>query len=596
MRRILAIGLRGLRTFALIAVLPLSASAAPAQERPWQQISDPTAAQLAANFTAPPPEYSTQFDCGFSDSRTRAEMGAMLDRAKVVHVQAAYIEPGRGNSPYLSPGYFAAVKILVEEAKKRNMRLWFDDDGTYPSGFAGGKFSNERPDLRMEGLAAPRHVAVTAGQQYAYKLETGTICVLAVNRDTAATQVLDSSSGAVNWTVPAGNWEIVLPKWQFRSGTVHSSNGGSPSLMDYLNPEAGKQFVQWTFDAYKEAVGDEMGKTVLGFRGDEPHVSSNMGAFNPWSPVLLGEFQNRKGYDLRPYLATISSITLGGRGAPTAPFSLDETHRVYADFCDVWSDLYGENFFGREGKWCAENHVEMQTHIEHEENLPNLAGAEGDFFKCMRGLQIPGIDTIQHQIWHDVVADFPKLASSSTHLNGHPRAMCEAFAAYKPAPDVKEAGWILNHLLVNGVNRVEYMGLQGTGPLRSFYGDPGFPTLSAHVNRLCYLLGEGRPAAQVGVYIPSSSFWFNDRAANTAFLALVHQLLQHQRDLDFVDEYALAKTLKLQGPALVNLSGQGYRAILVPPVTAISQAALDNLQAFSKAGGKVIFFGSTPSS
>ena len=65
--------------------------------------------------------------------------------------------------------------------------------------------------------------------------------------------------------------------------------------MDYLNPEAGKLFVQWTFDAYKQAVGDEMGKTVLGFRGDEPHVSSNMGAFNPWSPVLLGRVSEAQG-------------------------------------------------------------------------------------------------------------------------------------------------------------------------------------------------------------------------------------------------------------------------------------------------------------
>ena len=45
---------------------------------------------------------------------------------------------------------------------------------------------------------------------------------------------------------------------------------------------------------------------------------------------------------------------------------------------------------------------------------------------------------------------------------------------------------------------------------------------------------------------------------------------------------------------LVNLSGQSYRAILVPPVDAISKAALDNLKAFAKAGGKVIFFGSAP--
>jgi hypothetical protein len=589
-----------MKTFAQILMSLLLVSGASAQERPWQQISDPTADQLAANFATPPAEYSAQFDCGFSDTRTREAIGATLDRAKSVGVQAAFIEPGRGNSPYLSPGYFDAVKVLVEEAKKRNMKLWFDDDGGYPSGFAGGKFSVERPDLRMKALAAPQRVTVTNGQQYASKLDAQTICVLAVNRDTGAAQVLDSSSGTVNWTVPAaGNWEIALPRFQFRSGPTRSANNsngqknGEHSLMDFLNPESNKLFDQWTFDAYKQAIGDELGKTVLGFRGDEPSFG-----FNPWSPVLLAEFQKRKGYDLRPYLATVASINIGGRGgrggAAPAGVNLDESHRVFADYYDVWSDLFGENFFGGEGRWAAENHVEIQMHIEHEENLPGLATADGDFFKCLRSVQVPGIDTIWHQIWHDVTADFPKLASSATHLNGNPRAMCEAFAAYNPVPDLKEATWILNHLMVLGINRIEYMGLQGTGPFRNFYGDPGFPAVSLYVNRATYALGEGRPAAQIGVYIPSSSFWFNDSAANTSFLAIVHQLLQHQRDLDFVDEYALSKTLKLQGSELINQSGQAYRAIVVPPVDAISKAALDNLRAFAKAGGKVIFLGNAP--
>ena len=583
-----------MKTLALLAVLLTFASGALAQERPWQQMTDPTVSQVVAGFAAPAPEYSSQFDCGFSDTRTREAIGATLDRAKALGVQAAYIEPGRGNSPYLSAGYFTAVKMLVEEAKKRNMKLWFDDDGGYPSGFAGGKITVDRPDLRMEALAAPQRVNVTAGQQYSARVPAGTICVLAVNRDTGKAQVLDSSSGSVNWTVPAGNWEIDMPRSQFRSGPTRSANNSNGaknnehSLMDFLNPEADKLFAQWTFDAYKQAIGDEMGKTVLGFRGDEPAFG-----FNPWSPAILDEFQKRKGYDLRPYLATVAAITIGGRGGAAGPASvnLDENHRVFADYYDVWSDLFGENFFGTEGKWCAANNVEMQMHIEHEEILPQLATADGDFFKCMRSPQVPGIDTIWHQIWHDVVADFPKLASSATHLNGHPRAMCEAFAAYNPVPDIKEAGWILNHLMVLGINRIEYMGLGGQG---RFYSDPGFLPLSAHVNRLSYLMGEGRPAAQVGVYIPSSSFWFNDSAADVSFRGIVHELMQHQRDLDFVDEYALSKTLKLQGGELINQSGQAYRAILIPPVDAISKAALDNLRAFAKAGGKVIFFGNAP--
>jgi len=308
-----------MRIFALIAVLLMLASGALAQDRPWQRITDPTAAQLVAGFVAPAPEYSSQFDWGFGDQTTRDVMGATLDHAKSLGVQAAFVEPKAGKSPYLSPGYFDAVKILVEEARKRNMRLWFDDDGGYPSGFCGGKFATDRPDLRMQGLAAPQRIAVTTGQQYSYKMDAATICVLAVNRDTGKAQVLDSSTGSVSWTVPAGNWDIVLPRWQFRSGSTHSANGGSPSLLDYLNPEADKLFAQWTFDGYKQAVGDEMGKTVLGFRGDEPHVSSNMGAFNPWSPGLLDEFQKRKGYDLRPYLATVAAITIGTRGGAAGP-------------------------------------------------------------------------------------------------------------------------------------------------------------------------------------------------------------------------------------------------------------------------------------
>jgi hypothetical protein len=586
-----------MRTYASIVVSLLLVGPALAQERPWQQISDPTAAQLAAHFAAPPSEYGSQFDWGFSDKLTREAMAGILDHAKSLGVMGAFVEPKPGNSPYLSPGYFAAVRIVVEEAKKRDMHLWFDDDGGYPSGFAGGKFTVERPDLRSMALTS-QHISVTAGQQYSYKLEPGTICVLAVNRDTGKAQVLDSSSGAVNWTVPAGNWEIVLPYAVFRSGPTRSANNpsgakdGTHALMDYLNPEANKLFDQWTFDAYKQVVGDELGKTVLGFRGDEPGFG-----FGPWSPSLLAEFQKRKGYDLRPYLATITSISIGGGGrgaAAPATVNLDEGHRVFADYYDVWSDLFSENFFDTEAKWCADNHVEMQTHVVNEEILPRLASSDGDFFKCMRNIQVPGVDTIWHQIWHDVVADFPKLASSAAHLNGHPRAMAEAFAAYNPVPDLKEAGWILNHLLVQGINRIEYMGLGGPGTGRAFYGDPGFPAVSAHVNRVSYVLGEGRPTAQIGVYIPSTSFWFNDAAANTAFVAIVHQLLQHQRDLDYVDEYALSKSLKLQGKELINQSGQAYRAILIPPVDAISKAALGNLQAFAKAGGKVIFFGSAP--
>ncbi len=617
----------------------LCAASLSAQDRPWQKISNPTAAELAANFVAPPSVYSSQVTWGWNGVMTREVIARDLDRLLSMNIHQAWIEPGRNpEAPYLSPAYFANVKIAVEEAKQRDMHLWFDDDGGYPSGFAGGKFTLERPDLDMKALAAAEQVPVAPGESFSRPLDGKTIGVVALNVDTGETQLIEPKAGRVEWTAPAtGHWAVALSRWVFRSGVTKSANNKSGtkdaehSLMDFLAPEADRLFITWTFEAYKQAVGDEFGKTLLGFRGDEASFG-----FNPWTPDFPAEFQKRKGYDIRPYLPAVAAIQIGrgGRGnaAPVA-INLDAAHRAFADYCDVWSDLFGQNFFSAGAQWCAANNVEMQYHIEHEEILPQLAISNGDFFKCMRDIQVPGIDVIWHQLWHDVVADFPKLASSATHLNGHPQSMSESFAAMSgnyPAPNLEEAGWILNHQIALGITHFEFMSMgastpRGAGgpggpagarrggpppadptqpaaplargvatPGYRYINDPKFPAVAQYVNRTTFVLGQGRPAAQIGVYIPSSSFWFGDSSANRSFLATVHALLEHQRDVDFVDDYALAQSLRLQGGELVNLSGQGYRGIVIPPVDAISKAALDTLKAFAKAGGKVIFLGDAP--
>ena len=615
-------------------ILPLLCLAAVAiQVRAEHKLTNPTTAELAKNFPDPPSEYSSQVTWGWSGVITREVIARDLDKLQAMNLQQAWVEPGRNpEAPYLSPAYFENVRIGIEEAKKRGMHLWFDDDGGYPSGFAGGKITTERPDLAMKALAAPEQMPVAPGEVFARTLDEKTICAVAVNLDTGATQLLAPVSGRISWTAPAsGRWAVAMAHWQFRSGVTRSANNKSGakdnehSLMDYLSPEANRVFSQWTFEAYAKAVGPEFGKTFLGFRGDEAAYN-----FNPWTPDFPAEFQKRKGYDLRPYLPAIAAIEIGHGRAGAAPVAgnLDPTHRVYADYCDVWSDLFGEKFFARGAAWCAAHGLEMQTHIEHEEILPQLAAANGDYFKCMRGIQVSGIDVIWHQIWHDVVADYPKLASSSAHLNGHPLSMSETFAAMGgryPTPNLEEAGWILHHQVALGITHFEYMfmaastprtrppdaaappaaavpalpalpaQMRGVAPAGYRYlQDPLFPELAREINRTTYVLAQGRPAAQIGVYIPSSSFWFGDTATNPTFLAIVHSLLEHQRDIDIVDDGSLARTLKVKGGALVNLSGQSYRAIVVPPAIAISQGALARLRAFAKAGGKVIFVGGTP--
>ncbi len=135
----------------------------------------------------------------------------------------------------------------------------------------------------------------------------------------------------------------------------------------------------------------------------------------------------------------------------------------------------------------------------------------------------------------------------------------------------------MNQQYVRGINQQELMfvpaSTKGKPGFRGWMADEKFPAAVAYTNRATYLLAQGRPAASIAVYYPTLSLWLGDAAADTSVFALMQQLLEHQRDFDFVNEEALATA----------------------PTRAISKLALDRLQAFAAAGGKVIVLGAGPS-
>jgi hypothetical protein len=112
---------------------------------------------------------------------------------------------------------------------------------------------------------------------------------------------------------------------------------------------------------------------------------------------------------------------------------------------------------------------------------------------------------------------------------------------------------------------------------------------------MTWVLSQGKPMAQVGVYVPTMSIWMGDTRGNATMLEVAAELLANQRDFDFVDEQSLSKMMKLDNGAFTNDSGQTYRAIVIPGASVISKASLDRLQAFAKGGGKVIVLGGDPS-
>lgn len=563
--------------------------------RPWQRLQSSTAAQVLKSWKTPPPEYGPEPYYGLNGAATLDTVRHDLDNMQHLGYTAVTVQYGSNMAmAYLSPEYLTFFKGLVAEAKKRDMRVWIVDDAGYPSGFAGGKFTALHPELRMQALVTGKPIAVAGGASFDQAEPAYLVAATAISTNGETVQV-PIHSGQLQWTAPTGaDWMVYEVVHDFRTSPTRSDTNpnrvkdGSQSLEDYMDPAATAQYLQFTHEAYKAAVGDEFGKTILGFRGDEPDYSING---LPWTPKFFASFEQKKGYDIRPYVAAFLQ--------PKDTRLTSAQAKAKADYYDVFADLFRDGFFKPQSDWCRVNGLEYQVHLNHEEMELQLVHSEGDFFRDMRYVQIPGIDSIWHQIWTDTISDFPRLASSAAHVYGHPRAFTESFAAYRPAPDITMARYILNEQMVRGINLVETMyypatiSPNGGGP-STMMKDPAYPALLEYTRRLSYLMAMGRPAASVALLLPVASLWMGDAQADNTFVSTERLLSERQVDFDIVDEDALNGVLKQVGSTLETRSGNRYSTLVIPGAQVLSRTSLERLQVFAKAGGKVLFVAGTP--
>jgi hypothetical protein len=601
------------RTLTLLAF----AAVLPAQQ-PWQKIVDTTAAEAAANLRTPPREYGAIHWAIWGDELSRERIVREFDQLAANGIYVVNLGPSRGMTPkYFSPEHLALVKFAVEEARKRGMKVWLADEGSYPSGFGGGRISEEYPQLTMQGIVADTRVSVAPGQTVSFAVLPDTLGALAIVQPrsfpgaqaqagaaaaaaTGNATVLPIRGGQIKWTAPPdGRSEVVLVRHVYRSSPTRYINRADGTyskdslyaLIDYLDPDATRAYLKTTHEVYKEMFGQEFGKTVLGFFGDEPDYTG----FIPWTPKLLDTFRELKGYDLQPYIPLFF-----------APKLTDEAKRAKADYWDVWSGIFRDSFYGVQAEWCAKNNLEYLVHLNHEELMLNLSRPEdlirneGDFFRDMRHVHVPGIDNlgqlvpravIREDTTYDSNDNFPKLASSAAHLFGRPRVWTESGGG--TGVDGK---FQLDYQYVRGVNAPQIrVPAVREGAAAAEPAPPQAAMMAWYTNRTSYLMAIGRPAAQVALYHPANSMWLGDEAADRSTTKLGKQLLEHQIDFDYFDEQSLAGVATLEGGGFKNLSGQVYRAVIVPSSTVISKVGLDRLKAMAAAGGKVIFVGAAPS-
>ena len=110
-------------------------------------------AQTEKEFRNPPADLCSHVILGWDGEITPDVIGKDLAEIRSRGFRNVIVEAGyRMGSPYLSEGWMANIRTLADSAEHYGMRVWIIDEGKYPSGMAGGRFSQERPDLCMQAL------------------------------------------------------------------------------------------------------------------------------------------------------------------------------------------------------------------------------------------------------------------------------------------------------------------------------------------------------------------------------------------------------------------------------------------------------------
>jgi hypothetical protein len=141
--------------------------------------------------------------------------------------------------------------------------------------------------------------------------------------------------GTLDWTPPTGNWMVL----RIGSSLTGHENGPAPAEatgleVDKLNRDYVKNYVDGYLKMYADTIGaSEMGKSGISYMLTD---SIEVGPQN-WTDNMLEEFEQRRGYDARPWLPALTGIIIK---------STSDTDRFLWDFRRTIGQLIAENHYG----------------------------------------------------------------------------------------------------------------------------------------------------------------------------------------------------------------------------------------------------------
>lgn len=503
-------------------------------------------------------------------------------------------------TPYMGEEWQKYIQTAVAEAKRLNMQAWLYDEDRWPSGTAGGSVPARYGDeSRCKGVT----MEVCP---YDYELPEGDNSVVALYRARINSMDIYESERLSLGENPALQPEENLLVVRLEvSGKSEWFNNEAPP--DNLNPVSVKHFIEATHEKYKEIVGDEFGKTVLGIFTDEPSLADRHTAFAPnrgwipWTYHFDEYFREHRGYDIFDLL-------------PYIYFNGTHSSKIRHDYWWTVSTRYCEAYSKNISEWCEKNNISYTGHFLQEDKLGLSARVNGSIMPHYIYQHVPGIDMLTERTEEYMTV---KQCTSVAHQFSKPVVISETYGCTGWEFSFEGQKWVGDWQYVLGVNhRCQHLTLYSIKGCRKRDYPPSFNynntwwdcdyMVEDYFARLSAVLSSGRAVRDVLIVHPVSTAWSmlgtnpygnpvrrNERDVPAIdrygyeFNDFIKYTLSMHYDLDLGDEVIMSEYAKAEGSRF-RIKDAEYKVVILPPMRTILRSTFELLKSFIKNGGCLI--------
>ncbi len=538
------------------------------------------------------------------------ELLRQIDVLKEMGFGGAHMHVRTGMAtPYLSDEFMDLIRACVDKMKAEEMHAYLYDEDRWPSGAAGGIVTKDPAYRARYLLFTPVPYGANGEKQNTIdsravggRAENGTFV-------SAYDVELDPAGRLISYRQIGEDETAEHEKWYaYLELTQESPWYNNQTYVNTLDKKAMDRFIEVTYEAYKNSVGDEFDETVPSIFTDEPqftrktvlrYATDKTDVTLPWTDDLPETYKAIYNEDL---VAGIPELFWDNcDGTPSVI-----RYHYHDHICERFTNAFADNC----GAWCRANNLKLTGHMMEEPTLESQTAALGEAMRAYRGFDLPGIDMLCAWLEYTTA----KQTQSAVHQFGCEGMTSELYGVTNWDFDFRghklHGDWQAALGVTLRVQHLAWVSMAGEAkrdyPASISYQSPWwkeYRRVEDHFARVNTAMTRGKAVVKVGMIHPVESYWLHWGPAESTslereeldrnFQETAKNLLLGSVDFDYISE-SLLPGLCPEASAPLRVGQMAYDTIIVPGCETLRSTTLERLEKFRAAGGKLIFAGAVP--